>query len=77
MSLGIAENAVQGAQMRELKQQQLRTQQHMAELKAPNQATEVALQMLQSLDRLVCSAKIEPNAVILRRGAHDESGTCS
>jgi hypothetical protein len=47
------QNAVQAAEIRELKQQQLRTQQEMAELKALNQATQVALRKLQARDQLV------------------------
>jgi len=43
----------QAAEIRDLKQQQLRTQQQMAELKALNQATQVALRTLQAKDQLV------------------------
>jgi hypothetical protein len=45
--------AAQGAAMRDLKQQQFRTQQEMAELKALNQATQVALRKLQAKDEFV------------------------
>ena len=41
-------NASQDAEIRDLKQQQLRTQQQMAELMALNRATQVELQKLQS-----------------------------
>ena len=43
----------QAATIRALKQQQFRTQQEMAELKALNQATQVALRKLQARDQLV------------------------
>jgi hypothetical protein len=45
--------AAQDAEIHDLKQQQLRTQQQMAELKALNQATQVALQTLRTKDPLV------------------------
>ena len=45
--------AAQDAEIRDLKQQQLRTQQQMAELKVLNQATQVALRTLQTKDQLV------------------------
>jgi dephospho-CoA kinase len=44
---------VQAAEIRDLKQQQLATQQQMAELKALNQATLAALQKPQAKDQLV------------------------
>jgi len=48
-------NATQAAEIRELKQQQLRTQQQMAELKAFNLATQVALRKLQAKDEFVAT----------------------
>jgi uncharacterized protein (DUF3084 family) len=45
--------AGQAAEIRDLKQQQFRTQQEMAELKALNQATQVALRRLQAKDEFV------------------------
>jgi hypothetical protein len=46
-------NAAQDAEIRDLKQQQLRMQQQMGELKTLNEATQVALQKLQVKDALV------------------------
>jgi hypothetical protein len=46
-------NVAQDAEIRDLKQQQLRMQQQMAELKTLNQATQVALQKLQAKDELM------------------------
>ena len=46
-------NATQAAEIRELKQQQLRTQQQLEELTALNNATQAALQKFQANDQIV------------------------
>jgi hypothetical protein len=50
-----AKSDAQAAEIRDLKQQQLRTQQQMAELKAFNLATQVALRKLQAKDEFVAT----------------------
>jgi hypothetical protein len=47
------QNAVQAAEIRDLKQQQLRTQQQLEELTALNNATQAALQKFQANDQIV------------------------